>query len=281
MSSLTERLTQAQSEAAKKSAEEEAIRVSSEQIARQAAQQVVIEAQKKVQEAVRQEQGRVAILIAKLSPLLDTIGARDQLEEVRGIWKIGTIDPAPQLLSESPTPSIGLALRHKFVDVEPNLRQTMVADGEDPWVHYSSGLHLREVVLFVITGQGENRPTIQTSYGLRSLTYANFTSSAGQGIKGGEYHNLNPGFHNIAVAGPEQFQIADPENARSLLENQLFGVLQRASQPLQMQENARVKIARDQFTSLPPAQSYYRSLMKSIRDVQPETSVPWYKRLLT
>lgn len=270
MSSLAERLTQAQSEAAKKIAEEEAIRISSEQAARQATQQANIEAQKKIQEATRQEQERVAALIASLSPLLDSVGARDQLEEVRRIWKVGTIDPSPQLISESPTPSVGLALRHKTIDLELHYQQWMVADGEDGTVHNSSSICLREAALFIIVGQEEGHHNVRTSYAFKNLSDAPFSRYG----KVCEYTTLDPKLHPLAQIGPEQFQVADPEHAKTLLENQLLSLLLRTEQPLQSQERMKAEIAKDPFTSLPPAQSYCRSLMRSIRALQPENSVP-------
>lgn len=273
MPSLTERLAQAQAEAAKEIAEKEAIRIRSEQIAHQSAQQATLEAQKKMQEVARQEQERVAALIANLSPLLDTVGARDQLEEVRGIWKVGTIDPAPSLIFDPPTPSIRLALKHKIVDLSSHWNLTEY-DGN---VHGSSTISLKQVELFIVAGQAEGYRTIQTGLAFRYLQYTDFTKS---GINGMTYTTLDPRLHFLAQAGPEQFQTADLVHAKTLLQDQLFGLLLNTHHhPLRWQERASIAIAEDEFTSQPPAQNYYRALMKSIGDVQPAISVPLYRRL--
>lgn len=219
-------------------------------------------------------------LVTKLSPLLEVVGARDQLEEVKVIWKVGTIDPVPLVISESPTPSIGLALRHKHIRLGQNYDRGRNIWDNDTWVgqepdkHTSSYLQLVEDAVFVVTGQEEDISTLQTYSGSKALTYTSFPGS----YEGGAWE-----FQYFAQAQPEQFQINDPDYAKRLLENQLVHVLVGFKPSLDWQEKMETEIARDKFLSRPDAQGYYRSLMKSIGALQPqpENSVPWYKRLLT
>lgn len=267
---LVERIAQAKAEAA---ANKQATRLET-----QRKLQVAEAANLQVQAlAVQQEADRkvaLSTLIAKLSPLLEVVGAKENLEEVKAIWKVGVIDSTPQLMSESPTPSVGLALRHRFVDIEPI--EKYGGDDGGSWYEGQIGTTIcqREVALFIITSQIENIPTLQTYYGSRMIDRSTFDRShcycSFSGATDFQYYNKT---------NPEQFQVSDPEQAKLLLENQLFKVLNGIPEPVRMQETAREAINKDSFASLYPAQSYYRSLMKSIRSIQPETSIPWYKKL--
>ncbi|MDD5147669.1 MAG: hypothetical protein PHV63_03945 [Candidatus Daviesbacteria bacterium] len=228
--------------------------------------------------AQREADRRTALnaLVTKLSPLLEIVGARDQLEEARKFWKTGVIDPTPQLIFGSSTPSLSLALRHRYITLGLHIdRGGPIWDydryvGHEPDKHTGSYLQLYEDAIFVVVNESEDIPTIQAYSGSQALTYRTFPGS----FESGSWE-----FRYFAQAKPEQFQITNPDQARKLLEDQLFHVLQGFKPPLDWQEKVEAEIAGDKFLSPRYAQDYYSSLLRSTSGRQPKISIPWYRRL--
>lgn len=251
MSSLAERIAHANAEAAarERAAYQEAQRKYQEKEAARL-QAVAI--------ATQQEEIRKAALVAELSPLLEVVGAKEQLEEVRKVWGVGIVDTQPKLEYNR----LHLGIRFRFVDSEKVYGNW----GEDLTVyHASSTVWEREASLVVAVGihsYQEINPSISSSYGLSNISVI-------YGRMSGTYRDI---VRSLSHAEPETIPIADPYKAKRILEDQLFKIIFSSPSPLELEREAREEINKD---PLIPQQVKYRHY-PGLR-----SSLPWYKRLLT
>lgn len=282
---LAERLTQAAAEA---SARENAAALEAQQklLAEEAGRLKAnfdVTQQISQQEAV--EKARIDALMVKLTPLLEVVGARNQLEEARQFWKTGIIDPSPQLSPYMTIPQIQLALRHRYVTMTKSYSLPEYEwDGAysdrmiqtSPGKHTSSYLQLCEDTVAVIAYQHEDTSSVHAYSGSQALTYRSFPGSDESG---------GWKFRYFVQTKPEQFQITNPDQAKKLLEDQLAHVLQGFKPYLDWQEKIGAEIAGDQFLSQPYALDYYHSLLKSTAGrssrLPTSSATPWYKKLFS
>lgn len=243
MSSLAERLTRARAEAAEReqAAYQEAQRKSQEAEATRLQAQTI---------ATQQKETERALLIAELSPLLEVVGAKEQLEEVRKVWGVGIVDTQPYLKYNR----LHLGIRFRFADLEIISGNR----GEDLHVyHHASILCETEASITISVGQqldAARDSSVGSSYDLTAVKKTHYGNPIHDSTLWG-YRG-----RGLSTAEPEPFPINDPGKARKILEDQIFKITFRSVPPLELKREGRERITKD---------PYLRS------------SLPWYKRLLT
>ena len=224
---LAERISQAKVEAA-----------SRERVVRQEAQLKFKEAESARLQAqtiaTQQEETKIALLIVELSPLLEVVAAREQLEEVRKVWGVGTVDTQPHLIHDRGMPSprhdrLDLSIRFRFANVE----QIFGNYGENMDVYHSGSIFYETEASITVSVEKHQDldPSVGSSYRLKAVN-----------TPLGRDKN-----RELLVAEQEPFPIDDPNKAKKILEDQLFKITFGSIPPLELEIKAREEISRDPY----------------------------------
>lgn len=244
----------------------------------EAARRALAQAQQQRLQTFTFEQQRLAAeelakraLVAQLEPLLEVVGAREQLEEARKIWGGGQVD-STSVLTRSAT--LSLALRYRRLGYEEHRRDDSEADIHQ---HIGSSISYIETGLIVHTAMIEGIPLVWAAYGSRQLESSGFSEG------GHSYSGFGEGpFKNESVTKPEQFALDKSSIAQRILENQLFTLLSGQPIPSTLNAQSRNKILADEFTSLKNPTAYRKGFEKLISQFNDpgNPSQPLYRRIL-
>lgn len=238
--------------------------------------------------ANKQEADQKAALTAELKNLLKVAGARELLTEARKAWGVGKVDKRPsQILDvasfftafshdrhQSPDltafpqlPAILLALRHRFRDTE-----SVPCDDELDYVFRGAGFnevrgsHLleHEVALYVIAGiEKTGLPFVASLAALQRSD-----SFLGRAYRSGDrrYHLKRDRDYSqcLSHGQPETIFPDNPGRSREILEDQLFKRCTNMPNPLDLVEEARMRVLYD-----PNLPTYARNTISSV----------WYRRI--
>jgi hypothetical protein len=199
-----------------------------------------------------------AAITTSLTPLLDVVNAREQLEQVQKVWTVGAIDQTPQVIpyhgafvSDWPPhpitngPFVGLALRYRFTDFKEEHDPGNPSDGIPS--RYNFSVHPSEAALYVLVGEHSGLSFVTSLYGKRQL-------EKGHGDLG-EY--MDGRYYDRSEKTAEIFP-NDPIKSRQVLRDQLFEISTNATLPLALEKQAREKTPKD---LLPKPTPWYRRLL--------------------
>lgn len=198
-----------------------------------------------------------AALISQLTPLLNAVEVRKQLEIARKHLNAGRIDSYPELVSYIDsnryyhiqsgyepgeiTPGYGLALRFRYTDAEAIHKTHGGGDGLDYEYHSHTNLFITEARLWAVVRLDEGVPEVSTTFATtipgddNKESYVNPPKIiTGQDHYGTRYHKSD---------------VIDPGNAlgsRKILEDQLFNMLTNNECSFTgLRNNARERIKTD------------------------------------
>lgn len=187
----------------------------------------------------------------ELKNLLNVVGAREGLAEVRKSWNGGKIDRKPEYISnltvlslfppsEFKLPGMGLALRLRFRDVEEAIVDRY--DGSK-----AEGSYLLEHELLLLAAVGFNRgdlPFIATLAGLqRSENQLGKRYSSGHR---GPYADLKRDYHFCLSQGqPERIFPDDSDRSKNILGTQLLARCAIVGDPSELVSQAKQRIITD------------------------------------
>lgn len=244
----------------------------------------------KLREKALADQEKNIAFVAVLTSLLDVVGAREHLEEVRKVWGCGEIDDAPKLLLDQTREvlpsSMGIALKYRFFDTS----DWHLGGGEDTIPNNPDGtdLYKAEVALIVATQIISGLPSVLTSWRYRHLEGTRYTHNFYRKGKrdfdaepiSSFYYYCNWGLINPdgrlghQTIGPDQIFPENSDFSKDILEKQLIRMCTERSNPLELESDARLRIASNDY------------LPKSIRNRAFSLKLvshpfPWYKRLFS
>lgn len=195
-------------------------------------------------------------LTRNLRDLLTLVDARNQLDELREIWKTGKIDrnpmeipdlsreftefndgqPLPNL-SLPTSPALALALRHKFRDAEEH----QYRDGYGYTSSYTYWARRELVVVAAVGLDNDHKPFVATFYGSHRSPNSPVLNVYWYGRETYLHPNMGRS-HLIAYNPPESIFPNSPTTSKAILEEQLLkvGTDAESFRELQAQANQRI-----------------------------------------
>lgn len=229
------------------------------------------------------------------------MGQENSLKKLEKYGQLGKLDDLSQPLSDEhpygypsiffakhikfprELPGVGIALRYRFYDIEPD--GPWVDGFEDVSGYYAptgSDLYLAEVALYVITKIIDSDPSVLASWQYRHLNGTRYSPERKYNSNHIDViesptridyrHNRSSGTTRIEI-GPDTIYPSDHNRSKEILERQLLEVCKfRPINPLDLEKDAKRRIIDDEY--LPDR------IKKRFRPEAVSSRPPWYKRLL-